>query len=732
MAAWPKKRHLKAISFGLISGLLGALLALSPWGHRVEEQFGLAWLFHLRGPIAPPDDILVVAVDKASSDALGFPYDTTRWPRATHAQLLDGLRAAGARLVTFDLLFRQPRDDEDAAFAQSIGAAGNVALLEFLAKDQPGAVAHDARLIPVTLQQRVPPAPALAAAAAGSGPFTLPKVPERVSRFWTLDDNAGGAVSLPTVALLLHAQDDYARLRAAAADRAPAEHADLPHSLVTLVAERGVVEAAHVVDALISAATTEQGGDDPKGLAQRALRDLLAGQRGRYLNFYGPPQTLPTIPYADALQLLANPNLRPAFTNKAVFVGVSSPVQWQHQDEFLTVYSDKVSGLDLSGTEILATAFANLRDRHGVTPLNTPGIVVTLLIWGCVLGMVGWLLRPFPALVVVALLTGTYVVVALQLFATQQLWVPVFVPLVVMLPLILFMSALLQHRRARADLNRIRDTFGHYLPRSTVDRLVQEGFQPLTDRRTVFGVCLMTDAQGYTSLAEKIPSDRLVDLVNDYLEVVIGPIQRHGGEVSDIKGDSVLAFWASRQDDLQIRTSACRAVSEIEAAVADWNANNAYGARLPTRVGLHCGTMTLASVGAADHYEQRAVGDIVNTASRLEQLSKDLGTRLLVSEETAKDVDGLVTRYLGSFLLKGRTQKVRVCELLGWGDQRSVADDHWLTAFSTGIDAYERGDWESAARSLAGALELHAKDGVAAWYLDKIAQYRRSETTASD
>ena len=672
---WPKKQLTRALVFGIVGGLAGTLLAVSPWGQQAEERFGLGWLFQLRGPAAPPQDVIIVAIDKESSDRLGAEYHATRgpsnWPRDLHARLIDGLRNAGARAVVIDLHFRQPRN-EDAALARAMTEADNVVLLEFLEKDQPGEVNRRGKQIPVDLQKRLPPTPSLAAAMTGSGPFTLPKVPDRVSRFWTFDEKAGGVPSLPVVALQLYAAPEYAQLRQRAAAIEPALAARLPRNLMDLATSLGLSEAADALADLLQfgdrVSATAAGVAVRSGVLVSVL-DVLRPPPSRYLNFYGPPQTLTTVSYAHALQQLDAGQGAALFAGKAVVLGVSSAVQWQSLDHFRTVYSDPATGLDLSGSEILATAFANLLARNSIQPLGWAATVVCILAWGLAVGLLVRLLKPLAAMVVVAVASAAYLVAAVYLFGAYHAWPPVVIPLVAQAPLMVFIATFLKYREARADFENIRETFGQYLPRSTVNRLVEEGFHPLQDRRTVFGVCLMTDAQGYTAVAEKLPSDQLVDLVNDYMEAIIEPVRRLGGEVSDIKGDSLLAIWASRQDDLAIRTAACRALGAIQQSVNEWNAENPYGVQLPTRIGLHCGSLTLASVGAADHFEQRAVGDIVNTASRLEQLSKELGTRVLVSAKTIEGVDDIVTRYLGRFTLKGRSQPLEVHEYLGWGEE---------------------------------------------------------------
>ena len=76
----------------------------------------------------------MVAITRDAANSLGLPYKTERWPRSLHAQLIDGLRRAGADTIVFDLLFRQAQGEADALLADAMRRAGNVLLLEFLDK----------------------------------------------------------------------------------------------------------------------------------------------------------------------------------------------------------------------------------------------------------------------------------------------------------------------------------------------------------------------------------------------------------------------------------------------------------------------------------------------------------------------------------------------------------------------------------------------------------------------
>lgn len=148
--------------------------------------------------------------------------------------------------------------------------------------------------------------------------------------------------------------------------------------------------------------------------------------------------------------------------------------------------------------------------------------------------------------------------------------------------------------------------------------------------------------------------------------------------------------------------------------------------RLPTRIGLHCGHMLLGSVGAGAHYEYRAVGDIVITATRIEGLNKLLGTRILVSEEGLEQVDGFSTRELGEFLLVGKTKPLVVHELLGRlgevnGQQRGLCAD-----FAEALAAFRTRCWVEAIEKFEKCIAHYEGDGPSLFYKNLCEQYREN------
>ena len=189
----------------MLPALLLALYAVwtsSPWGVALEQRLGLEMLFQLRGERPAPPAVVVAAVTRESAQALGLPDKPHQWSRAVHAQAVERLHALGARLLVFDIFFEQPRDDAgDLAFANALRAAGNVLLF----------ARSDRQLIELgngtTADRQVllQPLPPLAAAALGTAPLILPKIPARVDRFFLRHPALPGHATLPArVFMQLH------------------------------------------------------------------------------------------------------------------------------------------------------------------------------------------------------------------------------------------------------------------------------------------------------------------------------------------------------------------------------------------------------------------------------------------------------------------------------------------------------------------------------------------------
>jgi adenylate cyclase len=706
---------------GLVAGGLVAAVGLavlvSPLARPLEQGLGLSRLFQLRGPIPTPEEVTLVTVDQSSTDRLGLPEDPLKWSRLVHARLVETLQSMHVRAIAFDMHFADAKDpDQDTAFARALQHAGNVVLFESVRwEPRPETKAlPNPNLLGVRIERRIPPADRLTTAARGTGAFPLPKVPVQVSQIWLYKPEAGDAPSLPMVTLQVYAEPVMSRLRQLVSELAPAA-VGLPRHDRKAKADAQWRDWHAWFDAHPGLAKRiEQRLEPGQDRVLHALLKAYGPDASRHLNFYGPPGSFSMVPFADLLSGDANlERWRSTLADRAVFIGFAERVQPDQADAFHTVYSSP-EGIDISGVEIAATAFANLLNDEFIVPAALGLQLAIVLIWGL---LVGASLRRV-SLLLMAPLTGVfalaYLGTAQAAFSSANYWLPLATPLALQLPLALLLAMTLRLRELQRERRIIRRAFGYHLPNDVVDRLAQG--TDLIDRikQELYGVCLSSDVQNYTQLSENLAPAVLHQVMNLYFQSLFEPVRRHGGIITDAVGDAMLAIWTQPSDRRQLRLTACVAALEVLAATRDFR-HPKVPAGLPTRLGLHCGDFLLGHVGALDHFEYRAVGDIVNTTSRIQTLGKPLGARLLASAPVIAGLHDLHTRELGDFLLPGKDRAVNVHEIVGLA--RDSADPERQAAFARGLSAFRERAWREAETSFQACLALAPDDGPASFYL---------------
>jgi adenylate cyclase len=221
-----------------------------------------------------------------------------------------------------------------------------------------------------------------------------------------------------------------------------------------------------------------------------------------------------------------------------------------------------------------------------------------------------------------------------------------------------FMRAL----RSVEEQNRILGMFGQHVSPAVVDRLLSQEVELGGEVRHV---CVMfLDIEGFTTFSENRKPEEVVEYLNSLFSFMIEAVNRHDGIVNKFLGDGFMAVFGAPITDASDCRNAVRASLEILERV---DAMSASGEIAPTRIriGLHAGEAVTGNVGSSARKEYTIIGDVVNLASRLEQLNKQFGSRLLVSEMVTERLDGQPSQAVphGEVQVKGREQPVQVYEL---------------------------------------------------------------------
>lgn len=729
-------RTLKALAWGCVVGLMGLVFSFTDIARSVEEDLGLDLFFKLRGIQQPPTEAVVVSIDRDSAETLKIPDNPDKWPRSVHAKLVDTLVRAGAKAITFDVHFiEQKVTKDDHLFERAIRRARNVVLADAMrAKDISISSAGNGTSDSTTIVKLTKPFEPFAQAATGTAPFVLPRIPFKVNQYWTFQQGAGDVPTFPIVALQLYAWEEFGDLVQLVKRVTPAYTERVPGDVKKERVTRGLVGMIRDLrdlfegDPLLAEKVREElersglrAKDEGRYRRLKALINVYGGEASRYINFYGPPGTIPTIPYHQALQI--GTGAGPAFDmkGKAVFVGLSEVLLAERKDSFYTVFSQG-NGVFIGGVEIAASAFLNILDDAMIMPISLPAHMGLLLCWGIIVGVLCRLLPISMAAGAMVGMAGLYLAIVAYQFQSSQQWYPIVVPLLVQLPIGFGGAVLWNYVESERERKNIRNAFGLYLPNDVVDQLAKDMANIKGTTQVVYGTCLFTDAGDYTALSEKMTPKDLSDFLGRYFEALFQPVRKHGGLIVDLKGDSILAIWKGPQDDPALRKKACLAALEMSESVARFNQSVAPYS-LPTRIGLHAGELTIGAVGAMDHYEYRPTGDVVNTASRVEGFNKYVGTQIAVSDEVIQGLDGLLTRQLGMFRLKGKGKPLGLHELVSRSEQVEQTQREACAIFAQGLTAFRNRSWDEARVAFQQCIDMTENDGPSQFYLNLCDQY---------
>ena len=221
-------------------------------------------------------------------------------------------------------------------------------------------------------------------------------------------------------------------------------------------------------------------------------------------------------------------------------------------------------------------------------------------------------------------------------------------------------AAILEKKRLRDEVVRqlavIQDVFGKYVPESVAAQIVADRGRLVPTHATA--TIMYSDIEAFTSIAETMPPEQVVQMLNEYFAAVIEPIEKHGGIVNQFQGDAMLITFNVPVADPEHADRAVRAALEMQQAVAG---AQFAGIRLNTRIGIATGKVIAGNVGSGRRINYTVHGDAVNLASRLEQLNKEHGTRILVSGETVALLSGdYPLRAMGALQVRGRSAPVEI------------------------------------------------------------------------
>ena len=303
-----------------------------------------------------------------------------------------------------------------------------------------------------------------------------------------------------------------------------------------------------------------------------------------------------------------------------------------------------------------------LTDSYLYRPAGAKSIeALTLVIGGLALGALALATGAVVSALATLLAMGLVVGAGWFAFVDYQLLMDPVTPALGIFIAFLW-SSVIHHLSSERRQRFVKQAFSRYVSPNLVAHIVDHPAELELGGRRQECSFIFTDLAGFTSLMEKIDPGEAVALLNAYLDEMIAIAFRCNGTLDRIVGDAVAIMFSApvQQPDHRQRALTCAIAMQRYAArySDDLKARGiAFGY---TRIGVHTGEVIVGNFGGSTIFDYRALGDPVNTASRLESVNKHLGTRVCISEATLSGCTGVVTRPVGRLVLKGKSQPLMV------------------------------------------------------------------------
>ncbi|MBL8382581.1 MAG: adenylate/guanylate cyclase domain-containing protein [Burkholderiales bacterium] len=395
----------------------------------------------------------------------------------------------------------------------------------------------------------------------------------------------------------------------------------------------------------------------------------------RTIGYVGPPNSIPRVSMARLLEpgAAALPEVR-ALKGRVVIITAHDSSSLQ--DTHLTPYSRGLVGFartQMTGGEVHANIVETL--LSGRYPRAPHAGAVAAAIGAFALLAAALFLRLHP-------LTGAACGAAAALLAAgagyvafRADWIAPVAALQACLLLGFLLTIGLRLTGEERARRRLRTMFGSYVSAEVVDLLLarQSGGDAVDLRGEEMTVTvLFSDIRNFTTLSEKLSAHEVVEMLNTYFARVCEPILAERGNVNKYIGDAVMAMFGAPVSYPDHARRAVRAALGMLAAADDfksWMAQRFGDRDLPEfaiGIGLHTGVVVSGDIGTEKRREYTIIGDTVNTASRLEGMTKALGWRIVASRATLEAAGpGVAAGRRDSVAVKGRTGSVDVVEILG-------------------------------------------------------------------
>ncbi len=581
--------------------------------------------FRIRGPLKPPEEIVIAAIDEKSLERLG------RWPwsREVISRLIDRLAAADAAVVGMDIIFAE-KDLHDGKLAESIRAASNVILplvFDFTSGPPPRSdeltsitpltairnPGHLAKYPPITAHGALLPVEALRDNSMAVGHINM--LPDR-----------DGTVRWESL-VISYMNSFY-----------PSLSLQMASAYLGIPQQQILIDAGRNVEAGPTTIPTDAWGRTA-------------------INYYGPGGTFTHIPIVDILDGTA-PAERLA--NSIVLVGATA----------VGIYDLRVTPFSaaMPGVEKHASVIASILEKRFIRKASRTANLLILVTSGLLLTFTMTRVRLIGSIIVTLLILLVLTTAAIMLFANAGLFINLAYPSCNLIGIFVGITACnyaLEEKRAR----KIRAMFSSYVTQTIVNELIQNPEMAKLGGELREVTILFADIKNFTTYANRHSPEEVVSVLNEYLGAMTDIILKWEGTLDKFIGDAIVVFWGAPLRSQHHPLQAVHCAMEMAATMEKLGLGWAEEGKTPLSagIGINTGQVLVGNIGAeGKKMDYTIIGDHVNICARVESLTRRYDFPILITGNTVEalrgetDLRGVVLRGIERVIVKGREEPVAI------------------------------------------------------------------------
>ncbi len=666
----------------LFSHILSSFDVIHGLQYKTVDTF-----FSLRGPLSPPDtNIVIIAIDDESLASLPAKYP---FPTDYYTRLVENLSKAGVRQLLFDIEFTEPNityPERDLNFARAISKAEKVVLAGKLVFDIGSHETENTHVLK-------PIAPLLRSGAEWG--------------FVNVVEDQDGFIRRY---MLFYQVGPYTQ-----------------HSL-----------GVKAVSSLIGKPVPEQDLYSRQfRIGSHTIPKVSANTM--YINYAGPPQTFRTYSLASVLDdstfdLVDGEDTDifelhkgwDTFQDKIVLVGATAEELQDNKYTPFFQYDEKKQ--KMPGVEMHANAISTILTDRYLRDIHWGGLLIFVIVGTLAITWLTLSLRPFKALGLLLLMIPGYLVMAYMLFSMSNLIVPVLQPNIsVMFAFVT--TSLYQTVQEQREKFRIRRTFQQYVAPPVVEKMLSTGELPTYggERRELS--ILFSDIRRFSSYSESHAPEDVVHRLSEHFTAMVDVIFQFNGTLDKFVGDEIMALFGAPYYFDNHAERACWAALEMNNKLDFMNSlhNGNPAETFRIGVGINSGRVIVGNLGSTQLFDYTVIGDHVNIASRLEGVNKVYRTSILLSEYTYQHVQkNAFVREVDFIRVVGRSEPLRIYELLGMDTLPQINKDYQLEVFDEALKAYRSRQFSVALKRFHRVLRYFPNDGPAQVYTIRCLNYIES------